>query len=344
MNQTPPSAPIPTADEHRPIITIEGWAPEFGPSFESDDEQVVTDSVDIEVELPADAWCPVAPDPGTPTPSEVVFLDGVRRIEARVWITEADGTSRPGICASYAAGIVRCEQLATVTDVVVERGCFARAGVSDIRTSAGNFPARPVAEDDIPSLINGLQERMSQLEVRLASQVVKPALHANAPSVPPSQNPPNPPTNSPLLVIDGPLRGSQRIPGAVGYIKSHRTHYLPEASRQVVADLAPGQRTPLFLIQSTWSRFAWYIRLPGGEGHPWAGVVRCEAWPDIGLTNARKLASAMAATLPRYAAEAHKEGRAPQNLYPIAGLEREMKHRLGDPTFVQRALRSAVAE
>lgn len=40
----------------------------------------------------------------------------------------------------------------------------------------------------------------------------------------------------------------------------------------------------------------------------------------------------------------HKAPRAPQNLFSIAGLERELRHRLGDAGFVQRALRNAAAQ
>ena len=46
----------------------------------------------------------------------------------------------------------------------------------------------------------------------------------------------------------------------------------------------------------------------------------------------------MTATLPRYASESHKDPRAPQNLYPVGGLERELRRRLGDPDVLYRAL------
>jgi hypothetical protein len=38
----------------------------------------------------------------------------------------------------------------------------------------------------------------------------------------------------------------------------------------------------------------------------------------------------------------HKDPRAPQNLVPIGGLERELRHRLGDQQILYRALRAAV--
>ena len=44
--------------------------------------------------------------------------------------------------------------------------------------------------------------------------------------------------------------------------------------------------------------------------------------------------------LPRFASEPYKEARAPQNLYPISGLERELRRRLGDAELIYRALRT----
>ena len=45
--------------------------------------------------------------------------------------------------------------------------------------------------------------------------------------------------------------------------------------------------------------------------------------------------------LGRFASVAYKDSRAPQNLYPIAGLERELRRRLGDPRVLYRALRQS---
>ena len=53
------------------------------------------------------------------------------------------------------------------------------------------------------------------------------------------------------------------------------------------------------------------------------------------------IADTTCVVLPRFASEPHKDSRAPQNLYPIAGLERELRRRLGDPRLLYRALRAA---
>jgi hypothetical protein len=45
--------------------------------------------------------------------------------------------------------------------------------------------------------------------------------------------------------------------------------------------------------------------------------------------------------LPILASEPHLDPRAPQNLVPIGALERALRHRMGDPRLVERALREA---
>ena len=145
-------------------------------------------------------------------------------------------------------------------------------------------------------------------------------------------------------MVDGPLGDRRHIDGAVGYVKAHHVSYLAAAQQAVVGRLAPGDRTPLFRIGSERFRWSWYVRLPGPATHAWWGIVRCEADGDLSLDEAAARADVVAATLPRYASQPHNDPRAPQNLHPIAGLERELKRRLGDPLLLERALRSAAAE
>src|SRR5918992_253970 len=64
-----------------------------------------------------------------------------------------------------------------------------------------------------------------------------------------------------LVVVDGPLRGRQHLMGAVGYIKTHHVTYLAPELNAVVGRLAPGERSPLFILGTDWSRLSWYFRL-----------------------------------------------------------------------------------
>nr|BFE68778.1 hypothetical protein GCM10020092_020790 [Actinoplanes digitatis] len=56
-----------------------------------------------------------------------------------------------------------------------------------------------------------------------------------------------------------------------------------------------------------------------------------------------ELAEISSAVLPRFASSAYKDPRAPQNLVPIAGLERRLRGLLGDSRVLHRALTLATA-
>jgi hypothetical protein len=301
-------------------IEVEGWDPEYGTPL-GDPLEASAAAVDPDVEVRAAEWRPLAPGAETRSARRVAFVDGVRRIDALVWITEPEHGVRRGICASYAAGVVRAGDRAELERAEVRRALFSPAPL-ELPTAAGAYLARTTAGDEIDALSLALQQRLGELEIEVATSFAG---------------------DVDLIVVDGPLSGRQNVPGAVGYVKTHRVRYLPDALAAVVAALRAGERTPLFATATSWTRFSWYQRLPGVARHPWAGVVRLEASADHTVEEAARLADRCAATLPRYASVPHKDPRAPQNLFPIGGLERELRRRLGDPAFVQRALRSAAA-
>jgi hypothetical protein len=301
---------------------VESWAPEYGTPAE---DTLVASTTEVEVhhEIAADRWAPVSPDAATAAPECIVFVDGVRRVDARVWIDGAADGLRQGVCATYAAGAVRCNGKAEVVGSRVERGVFCCAdGVEPITTKHATWAAHPASGEAPEQLWLAVQEQMGVLEA-------KAAIDAGAGA------------DAQLVVVDGPLLDRRAVDGVVGYVKTHHVHYLDPGHEEVVAALRPGQRTPLFRLGGRFPRWSWYLRLPHGRGHPWAGVVRCEAPPDLALDAARRRADQTAAALPRFASEPHKDPRAPQNLHPIAGLERALRRRLGDPQLLERALRVA---
>ena len=301
-------------------FAVETWAPEYGTPV---DAAVLDESdapVDLAVERDAGAWAPVDPG-GVASAPVALFVDGVQRIDARVWITD-DAVSRSGVCASWAAGVVRCDGRAEVVVAEVRRGVLCPGvAVDAIVTPKGEYRPYPV-----PDVAAGdpVQQALGQARGDLEGRV---AVAACAPGC------------DELLVVDGPLGDRRHIAGAVGYVKAHHVSYLPTAEQGVVAALAPGQRTPLFAVGDRRFRYSWYLRLPGPATHPWWGIVRCEASGDLRRDEAVAVADRVAATLPRFASQPHNDTRAPQNLHPIAGLERELRRRLGDPLLLERALR-----
>jgi hypothetical protein len=303
-------------------FSVDPWDVDYGTSMGIEDDASSAQVV-VELERPADEWSAVTPANGAGA-GPVLFVDGVRRIDARVWIEE-DGDAHPGICSSYAAGAVRCDGRAELVALLVERGVFSAAPTAaDITTISATYPARMTASPELAQLMRAVHERMARAEVAIAEEARRDE-------------------SIDLVVIDGPLRGRQHIHDAIGFIKSHEVAYLPPDLHRLVGTLAPGQRTPVFTIGTSFSRHSWYLRLPGPVASPWAGIVRCECSSDVLPTDAVALADATCAVLPRFASEPHKDPRAPQNLYPIGGLERDLRHRLGDPRLLFRALRRAAA-
>jgi len=326
VNAAPITAPM--------RFKVDGWEVGYGSAMDVDDLTMSQAVVELDVEVPEGLWKPVGATAAVAVPDAVLFVDGVRRIDARVWINEGDDTTATmGICASYAAGVVSCcAGRAEVVRPECKRGVFSAVSFAeDIETSAGVYEFCKVEERPprpLPVVLSSaLQEELARIEVETAS-TAREALAGGG-------------IYDDLLIIDGPLRGREHLQRAVGYIKSHNRFYLPPELNAMVASMTAGQRTPVFRMGTTWNRHAWYLRLPCAAGAPWAGVVRVEANARLSADEVVALANLTQTVLPRYASAEYKDARAPQNLYPIAGLEKNLRHRLGDQQFVYRALRKA---
>lgn len=325
-------------------FAVETWAPDYG-SPNGDGTHAVSDApVELGVEVHPEDWAPRDPSPDVRPPNQVLFIDGVQRVDARVWVTPLNGngngatgtagTPRLGVCASWAAGAVRCGETAEVVASEVRRGVLCPAeDLEPIITRHGTYEPRTVV-----SASNGsdpIQEAIGQARGDLEGRVAVEAAREQG---------------ADLVVVDGPLGDRRHIPGAVGYIKAHHVDYLPAAQQAVVGQLRAGQRTPLFRIGDRRFRYSWYLRLPGpgvrgGDEmalpHAQWGIVRCEAEGELPLADAVASADQVTSALPRFATRPHQDARAPQNLHPIAGLERRLRHHLGDAALLERALRVA---
>jgi hypothetical protein len=344
-------------------FSVDSWDPSYGASLETELELAEsTARVEVDVELPADQWRPIDPDLAGPVPKALLFVDGVRRVEARAWIKDTSAGSyqsvdfatgevpgdgmvgAPGgeptaaLCASYAAGVVCCCAVgAHLVKAELRHGLFSIAPhATDIRTWAGDYEAHRVTRRRagtpvMKTLSDALQDELAGVE-KIVAVEARTALAGHTTE-----------DDSNLLILDGQLRGREHLQRTLGYIKSHDAMYLKPPLNVIVGALAPGQRTPAFLIGTKWERHSWYLRLPGPNGAPWSGVVRIECAADLPADEVIKLADLSQRCLGRFASAPYKDSRAPQNLYPIAGLERELRRRLGDPKLLYRALREAAS-
>jgi hypothetical protein len=316
-------------------FAVDPWDPGYGMALGDDMDEgggralpKSSADLDLDVEMPAGQWRPVTPDPGVRAPGRLLFLDGVRRIDARIWL-QGDGPQPfSGLVASYAAGLVCCDGAAHLAGVNVERGLFtAYKDARGITTRHASYPAVAAREGGDEQLSQALQTALSAAEVKLAT-----SFRAGHPA------------DDDLLVVDGPLHGRTHLSRIVGYIKTHQSYYLQGQQAAVVPLLRPGQRTPVFTMGSAWRRNSWYLQLPGTPGVPWSGVVRLECSADLPRPEVVALADLTARLLPRFASTPHKDPRAPQNLVPIGGLERELRRRLGDQQLLYRSLRAAAGQ
>ena len=300
-------------------FSVESWAPEYGSSINLPSAEDTDDQADATVERPLDAWVPIDPAPAG-RPDEIAFIDGIQRIDARIWIHE-NGISTPAVCVSLAAGATVCAPgTATTHGVQVVRSLIAPASsnAAPIVTRHATYEFVPAQDTTPEATYLAIHGRRTELEIGVARSVT-----------------------SGLIVFDGPLRG-QTDRESVGYVKTHHKFYLPNEVQAILGGLGDGQRTPLlFLSGGPSGRWSWYLRLPGRRVHPMSGIVRLELAGTGTVSEAVARAEVVSACLPRFASESHKEARAPQNLYPISGVERELRRRLGDAPLLERALRVA---
>lgn len=305
-------------------LHIETWAPEYGGAYDTDASLAEPERVDESVEV-SGAWRPIdGIDDGV---ERVAFVDGVRRVDARLVIDEPAGPV-PGLCGTYGVGAVVWDRVAgrsSYESISIDRLAVFGSGRGIAVPVAGRIAYRceSVAGSDPGLLIQHFHGAMRRAEGHLSERLAQQGL---------------------FVIGDGPINDLSAT-DKVGYIKTHRVPYLSPERAPIIGRLEPGQRTPMFVLgaEGTYERYSWYVKLaPVLGGHSWSGVVRCEVAGALGGERAAAIANRTAALLPQVASVEHVDPRAPQNLVPIGALERELRRSLGDATFVTRELRSAV--
>jgi hypothetical protein len=315
-------------------VRLEPWHADYGAelALEAAEETVPAESLSLDVELAPEAWQPIAPVTGAVAPN-LVFVDGVRRIEARL-IVRRGGRLCYGAFGSYAVGSVTVtNHAASYSALRVGRVLVIGAGESliDSVTVAPALVYRPLttilADPDGP--LRAIQDEMRAAEEELGRELTN--------------------TDDTLVVIDGPLTFEQRVRGgAVGYVKRLFKLYVPSEKLDLIAELQAGQRTPIFALRSSrrFARYSWFLRLvpPGPGDSTLSGIVRLEVAEVVGAAGARRLADATALMLPQFAPNRWSDPRSPQNLLPIGALEFQLRRHLGDVRLVRRHIETLVAE
>lgn len=299
-------------------VYSEDWDPSYGmpATFDFDDSE------DVGLAERTDAHVP----PGRIAPSPMCFIDGRRRVELQLWAEQrVTGARVPGILGCYAVGAVavRPGQSAGYEGVRVGRAAIWGGGHrGDYRSPAGHhWVSDSTASEDPTELLARLQDRMRLAEGQLALDAAAQGW---------------------TVVLDGPLNRIRSLHHLVtGYVKTHRRQLLPAEQHAAVPSLGVGWRTALYSAGS--DRYTCYIRVgePRPGGSRWTGIARLDFPATAGIEAIVERADQLAATLPLYAGQPHRDPRAPVNLTVVRNLENHLGRQMGAEDFAKRAARDA---
>jgi hypothetical protein len=303
-------------------LRVDPWDPEYGASSEIDLDLAPPVGLDLTVEVPG-PWAPI-PVAALAKPACCVFIDGVRRVEVQLY-ADQDEKQGPGLAGSWAAGCAWSTKPPKIVDIVVGRvlvlgnGLLPPALEVPVGKHRMTFAPHSVSGAAPLDPLRGLQNLMRGAEARLARETLEAG-------------------QADLVVSDGPL--NYFLPGpALGMVKRQSRSYLDVNRAQVLTQLKPGERTPIFKLGGQrLERYSWYLRLsqPRAIDGTMAGMVRLEVAADPGLELAQRLADLAGGTLPLFASQPGHDPRAPQNVYPVGALEAVLRHRLGDAALIRR--------
>jgi hypothetical protein len=322
-------------------LRLDPWAVEYNTAYHAESSPEAREGVDVRCECAA--WHPIRPTRAETLWRDLFFLDGSRRIEARVLLEEGAAQIAFGALGSYGVGVVSCcarggRAAAFLGDseaLFVKRVCALSSGQSTAPFTiaatlsclgALDYTVLETGERDADAVIRRVQQEMLAAEKTLASRLLSRSPEA-------------------LVICDGPRPLVGGEPNVVGYLKTIFEPKVGERELNVVRALEQGERSPLYLVTTRdpeHSYFEWFVRLR--DPRPWlyslAGMVRLQAYAgpnyESRLAWAQNLADWSCLTLPRFASRQHQDPRAPQQLLPIRALERELSRRMGSAQVIRR--------
>lgn len=320
-------------------IALDPWGSDYSSQVATPHDMDAEETTVQALEEPIEGgpWKPRRPQPLT-LPQKTAVIDGVMRGDARAMVTR-DAVRFLGLFCSHATGAVIVEQPVERVEIVemqVQRLFITGSGQSGpdaLQVPAGTSTPLTYVSHSSPAitpdkLSETLINEMRQAESKIAEKLSGPDR---------------------LILADGNLTYVGGSSSVVGVIKSIYRMYLSTKRTQILERLEPGQRTPLFRIQGgkkpeSYDVFSCYLRLtqPRRIEHAFAGLVRLEVKASLGPDKAIALLDQAAIKVFELASRAPKDPRAPQNLLPVGGLERQLRRRLGDPKLVRRGIEKAL--
>ncbi len=320
-------------------IVLDPWGGDYGSQIstphEADTDDTMMQILDEEGEQCP--WAPVDPHPLT-LPRETVVVDGVMRSDAFGMVEEGERRAL-ALFGIFAAGAVSINSQVRIVEERVVRLFLtgsnwpATENVTVPVGRSGNlcylgFSAKDETYEDLrEALINEMRRAEAQVAERLTSA-------------------------DSLVLADGSLKFFGGASSVVGVIKTIHKLYLPHKRASLLSRLEPGQRTPFFCIESKrkntgYRMLTCYLRLARAQPIelPFAGLVRLEVNPSQReQRDVSEVFDQAAVKVKALASRAPKDPRAPQNLIPVGGLERRLRHQLGDAQLVIRGIKQKLRD
>ncbi len=310
---------------------------------EADDEDQMSAKLDAaSYEVPAWEWKPI-PAEGVPEEPPLRFIDGSLHSRT-VGVIRVGGGLRPMVLAAVGAVELRLEDRRLVRAPDGQRiDCVLCVAANQMGTELTLELAQAVAERGIRLIARESDAETHDFELirRRAWDFAKGEMEelerqlllrdAAVPALADGL------LERRLVTIE-----SQRQP-AIGMVKQVLRHYLPAPLTSLLYELAPGERTPAFLLQTKNAKLVtWYLRL--GEGElmgPGQGIVRLsmpmeylEGRFPSPSERSREL-SALSLWLRQVRCRERSYGRAAVSLEPIVRAEEQLRSLL--PPIEQRA-------
>ncbi|MEH2037199.1 hypothetical protein [Nostoc sp.] len=321
---------------------LEPWGNDYEPPIQISEELSLSES-DVNPTVETKNWDSFESPKPRSLPNHLIFIDGRRRLDAA--LVGGDGnTITYGIFGTISVGAVvinRSVPQASCSQITIRRvlgfGGEQEAVLTRIPCPLGSKaelvyePVKP-SQDNTPN-VRGLivQNAMLAAEEQLVTkQIAK--------------------DGDTLVIRDGRL--SYNSPDFIlGYVKTMHKNYLTEKYAAFLWELAPGERSPIFLIaEKNRPRYSWYLKSGTSQinsellgYHGLHGIVRLELSSEIPLETAKEIANQTCYLIPYYASHPSRDPRAPQNLAPVSALERELGRRMGDAILIKRRLQCFLA-
>jgi hypothetical protein len=317
----------PASTTARPILTLDPWSADYGSAFDFEDEESEeAPNFEVEAFVETEDWSAGVIPQALPFPDLVGFIDGVQRIESWARVDDEESSS-VAVLTSVAVGCVFSTPTAADVSVDYVSRVLAVGGPTRAESLVVPMRGRSLVFDALPATGTGRHGAMQAAAVRRRDLELA-SIHKHL-------------TSTPLVIADGRLIDLTRGPNQLaGIAKTLHQLYVAGEQRALIPRLGAGERTPVFLIKDSWgSRYSWFLRLPYTRPihHAYAGIVRLEI-PQDDRRSPVEVADMLSHNLPRFASRPEHDPRAPQNLLPVGGLEKRLRHEMGDQAFIRRAI------